>query len=305
MGKPKVVVIVGPTASGKSDLAVFIAKRLKGEVISADSRQVYKGLDIGTGKVTKVEMQGIKHHLLSVADPKKQFSASEFKTLAKTAIEQISGSGQLPIVVGGTGFYIDSLTEQINFPDVPPNELLRNRLNKLSNKKLMLMLQKKDPLRASRIDQNNKVRLIRALEIVESIGQVPPSPNNKLDPRFVFIGIKPDPLVLEQRIEIRLQKRFSGMRREAILLHSQGLTYKRMHELGLEYRYLALYLQGKISKSEMLDGLYRAIRQYAKRQITWFKRNKRIKWFSLSSTDGYTSKELNLILEYLKKKSVT
>lgn len=268
----KILVILGPTASGKSGLGVKLAKRFKGEIISTDSRQVYKGLNAGTGKITKLEMSDVPHHLIDVADPKKQFSVSDYKKLAEEKIEGIKN----PIIVGGTGFYIDILTGVANFPDVPPNKKLRERLSKKSNETLFKLLKRKDPKRAKNIDMNNKVRLIRALEIVEALGKVPtikPKPLNN----FKFIGLRPNDL--DKRILERLEKRFESMILEGKKLYKQGLSYKRMKELGLEYRYLALYLQEKLSKEEMFEKLNNAIRRYAKRQMTWFKRNKKIKWF--------------------------
>lgn len=276
--KSKVLVIIGPTASGKSDLAVRLARKLNGEIISADSRQVYKGLNIGTGKITKKEMGGIKHHLLDVADPRKQFSVSEYKNLVTKLLAIIVVQGKLPIIVGGTGFYIDAITGRTNFPDVPPNRTLRKNLEKKTTEELFKILKKKDPKRAGTIDPHNKVRLIRALEIIQALGRVPVTNDRQLTTYdFKYIGLKPDDL--EERIYKRLIKRIPGMISEAKRLHKQGLTWKRMYELGLEYRYLALYLQGRLAKKEMVDKLNIAIRQYAKRQKLWFKRNKKIRWF--------------------------
>src|SRR3989344_5621017 len=274
MAQQKILVIVGPTASGKSGLAVRLAKKFNGDIISADSRQVYRDLDIGTGKITRLEMRGIPHYLLDVANPKKQFSVAQYKLLADKFVRYIVRKDKLPIVVGGTGFYIDALTGTTVFPDVPPNKLLRSKLNKVNKEKLFLMLQKKDPRRASTIDQDNKVRLIRALEIIDVLGKVPTRLGHgvsKSSGEYVYIGIKPDNL--DEKIYKRLLKRLEPMIREGRKLHTQGLTYKRMHELGLEYRHIALYLQGKLSREETIDKLYVKIRRYAKRQMTWFKRN--------------------------------
>jgi tRNA dimethylallyltransferase len=276
MTNKKVLVILGPTASGKSDLAVKLAKKFKGEIISADSRQVYRGLDVGSGKITKKEMGGVPHHLLDVADPRKQFSVSKYKELADIERKYIEERGRLPIVVGGTGFYIDALAGTSGFADVPPNKKLREKLHKKTNQALFKILQKKDPKRARTVDPNNKVRLVRALEIIEAIGKVP-ALKLKPDNGFIYIGLLPDDL--DDRIKKRLKKRMPGMIAEAKKLRQEGLTYKRMFELGLEYRYLALLLQNKITKEEMVEKLYFAIRQFAKRQMAWFKRNKKIKWF--------------------------
>ena len=275
MSNNAILVIVGPTASGKSALAVRLARKFGGEIISADSRQVYKGLDIGTGKITRKEMQGIPHHLLDVVDPRKQFSVSAFVSKANEAINLIEAKGALPIIVGGTGFYIDALAGKISLPKVEPNQSLRQRLDKLSKEKLHAMLKKKDAARAASIDPHNKLRLIRALEIVEALGKVPSGKNVEhpmLDKKFVYIGLKPHDL--EQRIYKRLIKRIPGIIRE-----TKKLSRKRAHELGLEYRYTSLYLQDKLNKFDMLNKLNTEIRRYAKRQMTWFKRNKKIKWF--------------------------
>ncbi|MDB5254301.1 MAG: miaA, partial [Parcubacteria group bacterium] len=157
----KVLIIIGPTASGKTSLGIQLAKKLNGEVISADSRQIYKGLDIATGKVTKKEMRGIPHHLLDVADSKKVFSVSDYKILATDALEEILQKEKLPVIVGGTGFYIDALTGTASLPKVPPNPILRARLEKKPAETLFKMLQKKDPRRAKMLDPRNKVRVIR------------------------------------------------------------------------------------------------------------------------------------------------
>lgn len=281
--KPKALVIVGPTASGKSDLAVRLAKRLNGEVISADSRQVYKGLNIGTGKITKAEMKGVKHHLLDVVEPSKQFTVTQYQDLATKALEDIVSRGKLPIICGGTGFYIDTVTHRAHFPDVSPNKLLRKKLNKLKAEELFKILTKKDPARAKSIDPHNKLRLIRALEIVESLGKVPQPTANYLLPtaEFIYLGLKPKDL--DKRIKKRLLKRIPGIVREA-----KKLSPKRAHELGLEYRFAMMYIKGKLTRAKFVEGLNTAINQYAKRQTTWFKRNKEITWHE-SAQSAYES----------------
>jgi tRNA dimethylallyltransferase len=279
--KPTVIAVVGPTASGKSGLAIAIAKKLGGEVISADSRQVYKGLNIGTGKVTKMEMQGVPHHLLDITSPKKQLSVEEWKKKAEKAITDIHGRGKVAIVCGGTGLYIDSLLRGLSFPEVPPNLKLRKLLEKRSTSVLFAMLKKLDPHRASEIDQHNPRRLIRAIEIAKALGNVP---TKKLIPppyQTLWIGINPSDAVLKKRIHVHLLARMKlGMVHEAEKLHREGLSYKRMRELGLEYRFLADLLEKKLTKKEMLTELEQAIWQYAKRQRTWWKKHMDIHWMT-------------------------
>lgn len=277
--KQKIIIIVGQTATGKSALAVHLAKKFNGEVISADSRQVYKDLNIGTGKITKKEMSGVSHHLLDIISPQKNFSVEQFKNEAEKAIKIISNKGKVSIICGGTGFYISTLIDNTTIPQVPPNKVLRRKLEKREAAELFKKLQKLDPERAEAIDPKNKVRLVRAIEIVEALGKVPKlkkdTPYNPL-----LIGTKFPDEELKKRIKERLLHRIKkGMIHEAEKLHTQGLSYKRMRELGLEYKYLADLLQNKLTKKEFVEELNTAIWQYAKRQNTWFKRDKRIRWF--------------------------
>lgn len=269
--KPKIIVICGPTATGKSDYAVELALEIDGEIISADSRQVYKGLDIGSGKITKKEMRGVPHYLLDVANPKRVFTVSQYKKQGELAIQKILKKGKTPIIVGGTGFYIDVLLD-LDLPEVPPNKTLRKELEKKSTEELFALLKKKDKARAESIDKDNKVRLIRALEIIETLGKVPKQKRvSKYDVEYVYLDFPDD--VLKERIHIRLQKRMKmGMVKEVQDLHAFGVSWKRLEDLGLEYRYLALYLQKKLTRQEMLVELEMAIWHYAKRQRTWFKK---------------------------------
>ncbi len=277
--KQKVLVIVGPTASGKSALAVRLAKKLNGEIISADSRQVYKGLDIGSGKITKKEMRGIPHHLLNVANPRKQFSVADYKKLVLDNIRYIVCYGKLPIIVGGTGFYIDSLT--MSLPEVPPDQTLRKKLANKSVEELSEMLGKHKIA-----DRKNKVRLIRAIEIVKALGKIPKiKKSSKYD--FVFIGLKPKNL--DERIYKRLIARLPGIIKEVRKLHRDGLSWKRMYELGLEYRYVSLYVRGNLKKLDVVNKLYKEICNYSKRQMTWFKNNKKITWFDSASSPSLLS----------------
>lgn len=282
--KPKIIVVVGPTSSGKSDLAVTIAKKYNGEVISVDSRQVYRGLNIGSGKITKREMKGVPHHLLDVANPKTVFTASDFVTKGTRAINDILRRGKVPILAGGTGFYLSALLGEMSLPNVEPNKTLRASLEKLSNKKLLKKLQTLDPERAESIDTSNTPQIIRAIEIATAIGKVPEQRTSPLY-QTLKIGIKVDNSVLEERINTRLISRLKkGMLKEAKQLHEHSVSWKRMESLGLEYRYMARHLKGDITKEEMIEVLKIRIRQYAKRQRTWFKRDKEIKWIVLPNT---------------------
>jgi len=279
--KEKVLAIVGPTASGKTSLSIEISKKFNGEVISADSRQVYRGLDLGTGKVTPEEMQGIPHHLLDVADPMEVYNSSDFVIAGRKAVSKIVSESKLPIIAGGSFFYIDNLLGKINTPEVPPNPELRAKLEKMDNEALFGALEKSDPRRASEIDRHNKVRLVRALEIVASLGAVPEQISEPLY-NVLTIGIKIDKDELHENIHTRIISRLNeGMIEEVEKLHDDGMTYERMEELGLEYRYIAKYLQKQITKEKMIEEIDAKTRQFAKRQLSWLKRDADIKWFEL------------------------
>jgi len=285
---PKILVVLGPTASGKSDLAVKLALQQNGEVISADSRQVYKGLDIGSGKITKEEMKGAPHHLLDVFSPHKVFTASDYARLARKAINDILSRGKLPIICGGTGFYIDAAIYKNSFAPIKSNLTIRQKLNILTTDKLAQKLAKLDPERFANIDKYNRHRLIRALEIVLSTGKPVP----KLKKIALYdaekIGILWPLKKLDKRIELRLDQRLSpitgGLIDEVVHLKSpekgKGLSPQRLYDLGLEYRYVSLFLDGKLDYETMRANLFTAIKQYARRQITWFKRDKEIQWIA-------------------------
>jgi tRNA dimethylallyltransferase len=277
--KPKIVVVLGPTACGKSDMAVELARKFNGEIISADSRQVYKGMDIGTGKITKKEMRGIPHYLLDIVPPKKVFTAEHYKKLAEQAIEKIIKKNKLPIICGGTGHYIDTLIYNQQFPSVPPDLKLRKKLEKKTVTELFEELKKLDPERAKTIDPKNPRRLIRALEIIYKTGK--PIPKIKSSEKYeVFkIGVSFPKEILKNRIHLRLLRRIKlGMVAEVKGLIKSGVSLRRLEDFGLEYRYLARYVSGKISKNEMLTQLEKQIVDYSKRQMTWFKRDKDTKW---------------------------
>jgi tRNA dimethylallyltransferase len=278
--KNKLVIIVGPTASGKTGLSIKLAKKYKGEIISADSRQVYKGMNIGTGKVTKKEMQGIPHYLLDVASPKTIFSVTKYKKLAEKAIKDIQKRNKIPFLVGGTGFYIQAAVDGILIPEVKPDWKLRKKLEKNSTEKLFKQLKTLDPIRAKNIDKYNRRRLIRALEIIlKTKRPIPAFKTNPIDSEVLFLGITKSKKELYKLISVRLTKRLKhGMVAETKRLREQGISWKRLEEFGLEYRYLSWYLQGKLTKDEMIEKLQKEIEHYAKRQMTWFKKDKRICW---------------------------
>jgi len=280
----RIVVILGPTASGKTALSIKLAKKFNGEVVSADSRQVYKKMDIGSGKVTKKEMAGIPHYLLDVVSPKTRFTVAQYQKLAQKAIEKIIKKNKLPIIVGGTGFYIQSVVDGIVIPEVKPDWKLREKLSSQPLPELVKQLVALDPVRADNIDQNNPRRVIRALEIALKTGKqiLALEKTNQFD---VFeIGIKKSREELKELIRRRLMARLknNAMINEVKKLHNPpaggGISWKRLEEFGLEYRFVAQYLQNKITYQEMVDKIQIESEHYAKRQMTWFKRDKRIHW---------------------------
>lgn len=291
MDKPKVIVVLGPNASGKSDLAVnlvrFIIKNKKrfsikgAEIISADSRQVYRGMDIGTGKISKKEMNGVPHHLLDIVSPSTIFTVARYQKLGNDAIKKIISRNKIPIICGGTGFYIRAITEGMRIPEVKPDLVLRKKLSSMSTDKLFNLLKKLDSRRAGNIDEKNPVRLIRAIEIATKLGSVPALENTKPQYNVLYIGTKISRDKLKERIHNRLLRRIDeGMIDEAKKLHKQGVSWKRMEQIGLEYRYLSRYLRKLITRDEMIKQLESEIVSYAKRQMTWWKKDNSINWFN-------------------------
>ena len=300
------IAIIGPTASGKSDLAISLAKKYDGEIISADSRQVYRGMDIGTGKVprdlsvisnfqfplaaSRVRGQaiskrknadyfseGVRHHLIDVASPRREYNISHFLRDAKKAIAGIEKRGKMPIICGGTHFWIQAILSDQAIPKVKPDKVLRAKLERKTVEELFTMLQEKDPARAETIDAYNKFRLVRALEIVDILGKVPPILKNQesriKNQEMLIIALSPEKEILRERIRIRLEKRFNeGMIEEVRELRSSGISWKRLESFGLEYRYIAQFLQEKISEAEMRERLFFEIWHYAKRQLSWIRR---------------------------------
>lgn len=287
----KIIVILGPTSSGKSDIAIKIAKKFNGEVISADSRQIYRGMDIGTGKilgnlVSKRKLsfflsQGIPHYMIDIVSPRTEYNVAKFKKQAEKIIEDILQRGKLPIICGGTGFWIQAIVDDVNFPEVKPDWKLRKKLENYPAATLFAMLKKLDPARAKNIDSKNKVRLIRAIEVCKAIGKVPKNSYALRVTRYetLQIGLKISKEKLHKNIEKRVIARFKqGMIKEVAKLHQQGLSWKKIQSFGLAYFWIPLYLQNNISKKELFEKVTQVEKNYAKRQMTWFKKDKRIKW---------------------------
>jgi tRNA dimethylallyltransferase len=284
----KLIVVVGPTASGKTELAIKLAKKFNGEIVSADSRQIYKGMDIGTAKPTKKERQGIPHYLLNVANPKRHFTVAQYRKLALKAIEKIQKRGKIPFLVGGTFFYIRAIVDGILIPEVPPDWKLRKKLEKKSPKELYKILKKLDPKRAKTIEKENPRRLIRAIEICKKIGKVPPLKFNPLPYPVLMLGIKRKKKELMERIRKRFFEWLKrGLILEIIKLRKIGVSLKRIEEFGMHYREIAKYLKREISEKEMIENSIREIQNYGKKQINWFKKDKRINWVNPHTKQGF------------------
>lgn len=279
MVKPKVVAIVGSTSSGKSALAIALAKALRGEIISADSRQVYQGMNIGTGKVSKEEMEGIPHHLLDIVTPYEIYTGADFLRDSTQIIGEITFRGTLPILAGGTFFYLDLLRGRMQPAPVPPDPILRTRLETLSDSQLLKELTQFDAETAARIDSQNRVRLIRAIEICHSLGKVPKSVPTVSPFDWLVVGIDVPVDALRERIALRIHERLkAGMIEEVQALHKSGVSWHRLDSFGLEYRYCSRYLQNEITREELVTELLYKSFQFAKRQRTWLRKDQDITW---------------------------
>lgn len=292
--KSKVIVILGPTSSGKSDVAISLAKKFSGEVISADSRQVYRDMDLGTGKVEgtwkkindKSEdkaffSEGIAHHLLDFRSPRGEYNVAQFKKDCEKKLFEISARGKVPIICGGTGFWISAVVDGTILPEVKPNQKLRKDLEQEPAEQLFAKLKKLAPQRAQNIDIHNKIRLIRALEIFHELGEIP-QVTKQDNPNFDFlqVGIDWPQEKLDEKIKRRLNGRWqAGMVDETTKLKERyRLSWKRIQSFGLGYVWIPLFIQKKIDRDELRKRVFIAERGYAKRQKTWFARDKRIKW---------------------------
>ena len=287
MLKPKVVAILGPTASGKTGLGIRLAQHFAGEVISADSRQVYRGLDIGTAKVTAEEMQGIPHHLIDIVNIDTIYTASDFQRDADTAIADIKQRDKLPIVVGGTNFYVEVLRRTMQPAPVPPNYTLRNQLEQLSSEVLYTKLKQLDPRRAATIDPLNRRRLIRALEIADALGAVPPQLSSQLCPyQMLLLGInRQKEELLDQFAARAINWLQNGLVEEVQGLLDIGVTRERLQEIGFEYTLVLSYLDGELDDESFVTAFVQKNWQYAKRQLTWLKRDEQIHWVDPTDTE--------------------
>lgn len=275
----KMIVIAGTTASGKSDLGVTLAEKYNGEIISADSRQVYRSMDLGSGKITPGEMRGIPHHLLDVCDPGCFFSMADFQRLAYRSADDILAKGKTPFLVGGTGLYVNAVADGYILSDKSPDLELRARLEGYETSELYDMLKTRLP--DTQIDPRNRNRVMRALERLAADDYHP----GRHEPRYrtLKIGVRYEREILKKRIDERLMRRLDqGMVDEVRNLMDQGITEQFLLKLGLEYRYLTLFITGRLDYSQMVTELGNAIKRFAKRQITWFKRDPDIHWLNMN-----------------------
>lgn len=305
MKKTKIICVVGATASGKTDLAVKLAKAVDGEIISADSMQVYKNMPIATAVATKEEQDGVVHHLVEFLDADQTFSVADFVERAKVLIDEITARGRVPIVAGGTGLFVDSLVKNISFSEVGSNAEIRNELAEKSNEELYERLLKLDANAAEDIHPNNRKRVIRALELCMSgTSKTEQNENSMLidspyDALYIGIGYKDRQKLydrINKRVDLMLE---AGLENEARqMLGKQGLTARQ----AIGHKELQPYIDGKITLDEAIENLKRETRRYAKRQLTWFRRNENINWLYADemSRDELVKKAVDLAKNHLK-----
>ena len=305
MEKTKIICVVGATASGKTDLAVKLAKAVDGEIISADSMQVYKNMPIATAVATKEEQDGVPHHLVEFLDTDQTFSVADFVERAKVLIDEITARGRVPIVAGGTGLFVDSLVKNISFSQVGSNAEIRNELAEKSNEELFEKLLALDPKSAEDIHPNNRKRVIRALELCMSgTSKTEQNENSMLidspyDALYIGIGYQDRQKLydrINKRVDLMLE---AGLENEARqMLGKQGLTARQ----AIGHKELQPYIDGNITLDEAVEGLKRETRRYAKRQLTWFRRNENINWLYADemSRDELVEKAVDLAKNHLK-----
>ncbi|MBQ2957154.1 MAG: tRNA (adenosine(37)-N6)-dimethylallyltransferase MiaA [Clostridia bacterium] len=293
MDKPRLIVIGGPTASGKSAAAVRLCQRIGGQVISSDSMQIYRGMDIGTAKPTEEEMGGIPHHLLSIAEPGEKYSAAAYRELATQAIQSVYASGEQPVVCGGTGLYIDALTKPMSFAEHNEDETLRKELSALSETmvgkmRLHQMLKEIDPESAARLHINDVRRVIRAIEVYRTTGrtiteQTRLDKEREGDYSVVMFALEWPREILYDRINKRVDVMIkNGLIDEVRTLLNNGLSEGSTAMQALGYKEIVAALNGRISMNEAIDDIKQGSRHYAKRQLTWFRRDERVHWIQAS-----------------------
>src|SRR6266704_5031944 len=282
--RPRLVVELGPTASGKRTLGIGLAQRFGGEIVSADSRQVYRGLDIGTAKVTAEEQALVAHHLLDVADVREVYTVAQFQRQAIAAIDAILARGHHPFLVGGSPHYIQAVVDNLEIPAIAPQPDLRAELEARSLEDLLKQLEELDPHSAAVIDRNNRRRVIRALEVCLISGRPFSEQRKVAAPLYtsLLLGIHWPREVLYRRIDLRVDERMrQGMVEEVQRLLDEGVSQQRLEALGLEYRYITRWLTGAFeNEDEMVQRLKYAIHDFTRRQLTWFRKEKRIVWMN-------------------------
>lgn len=309
--KKKCIVIAGPTAVGKTELSIRLAKELNGAVISADSMQVYKGMDIGSAKVRKEEMQGIDHYLIDELDPKEEFHVVRFQQMAKKAMDEIYDKGKLPIIAGGTGFYIQALLKDIDFTETGKETDIRSKYHEISEKegaeKLYGLLKQKDPKAAEYIHPNNVKRVIRALEFFDETGECISEHNTQQSQKtspytYAYFVLNDDRAVLYDRINRRVDKMLDdGLLEEVTRLKEMGLKEDDISMKGIGYREFFPYFRGEISLEEVIEAVKADSRHFAKRQITWFKREKDAIWFDRTEYDNDNDRILAAMISKWKE----
>ncbi len=293
----KLVVIAGTNASGKSDLAVKIARAVKGEVISADSRQVFKGLDLGSGKITVPEMQGVPHHLLDVAQPGDYFSLAHYQRLAYEAIDDVLSRGRIPLLTGGTGLYINAVVDGYELEPGEPESAVRERVEGMDCEELLEIVRNADPSGAEKLDPHNKRRLERAAEKILTGKKLENSAHKRYE--TLVLGVTWPRAELYERIEERLKRRLDeDMIGEVERLRAAGVSDDFLYRLGLEYRYILCYLRGQYSYEKFYEELFKEIRHLAKEQMTWFRKRKDIVWIDMK--DDPFGKAIEKIDAFLK-----